>query len=192
MTGLLFEGFESALLPCSLILIVPGLGVAGAARRRFTGALLAYAGSVGLAGWLRFSGRLDTLPPLVVALLLTAAVGILLIRPGRPAAVTGGVLSGFGTASLWGPCVGSELGDLLGGLSDRGGSGLALFIVYVIGVLSPLAILGAALSLTPTQQLERAGQLLAGMGGGLLSLLAIATAVGWHDELVSQLVQWST
>ncbi len=192
MTGLLLEGFESALLPCSLILIVPGLGVAGAARRRFTGALLTYAGAVGLAGWLRFSGRLDTLPTLVVALLLTAGVAILLIRPGLPAAIAGGVGTGFGTASLWGPCVGSNFGDLLGELPGRGGSGLALFGVYVLGVLSPLAILGAALSLTPAPQLQRVEQLLVGMGGGLLTLLAIATAMGWHDELVSQLVQWST
>ncbi len=192
MTGLLFEGFESALLPCSLILIVPGLAVAGASRLRFTSASLAYASAVGLAGWLRFSGRLETLPTFVVALLLVAAAAILLLRRGRPGAVAGGVLSGFGTTSLWGPCVGSDFGDLLGGLPDRGGSGLVLFVVYVIGVLSPLAVLGAALSLTPALRLERAGQLLAGMGTGLLTLLAIATAVGWHDELVSQLVLWST
>lgn len=192
MTGLLLEGFESALLPCSLILIAPGLGVGAASGRRFTTALAAYVGAVGIGGWLRFSGRLDTLPTPVVALLLITAVAALLIRPGQPTAATAGVLSGFGSVSLWGPCVGSNFGDLLGGLPDRGLSGLALFLVYVIGVLSPLAIVGAALSLTPARKFERAARILSTIGGGLLTLLAIATAVGWHDEVVSQLVQWST
>ncbi|NNF54699.1 MAG: hypothetical protein HKN03_09695 [Acidimicrobiales bacterium] len=190
MTGLLFEGLESALLPCSLILIMPGLGVAGASHQRFTGALLAYATSVGIASWLRFSGYLDTLPTLVIAALLAAAVVSFLLRPSQPAAIAGGVLSGSATASLWAPCVGSDFGNLLGDLSSRGGTGLVLFLVYVIGVLSPLAILGAGLTLTPRS--ERVRKLLAGVGRGLLALLAIATAVGWHDELVSQLVQMST
>lgn len=191
---LLGEGFEAALLTCSLILLVPGAAVALTARAAALPALASF--SVGVLGlsWLRFSDRGGGYSNLMIAaalMLATIALLVPFISRADLAAIPAGLLAGGAAAELWRPCVGSEFGHLLNELPDRSLSGLGLMTVYLIGTLSPLAVLGAVHSLLPDKILEKLEPAWAVIGGVLLALLALATAVGLHEDLVSKLFEWS-
>ena len=194
MIELLFEGFESALLPCSLILLLPGAAAVIAARQESTPAIAGFVvGSLTL-GWLRFSDRISDPPSRLVALALAGAIVLLLvplIRRLDVVSAAGGLLAGAAGASLWVPCVGEHFGTLLGELPDRGASGVGLFALYLFGVLAPLVFLAAAMHLIPEALFLPVRPFMMVIGGTVLGLLAVATAVGLHDDLVSQLVKWS-
>ena len=77
--GLFGEGFEAALLTCSLILLVPGAAVALAARSAAIPAMATFAmGVLGLS-WLRFSDRGGGFSNLAIAAALFIAVIALLV-----------------------------------------------------------------------------------------------------------------
>ena len=191
---LLAEGFESALMACSLILLVPGAAVGLTARAAAIPAIASYAiGVLGLS-WLRFSERGGDFSPLVIAVALMVATILLLvplISRLDVAAVPAGLLAGGAAAELWRPCVGAEFGQLLNELPDRGLSGLGLLAIYLVGTLSPLIVLAALHHLVPDRILERLEPAWSVVGGTALALLSLATALGFHDELVGKLFEWS-
>ena len=194
MIQLLIEGVESATLPCSLILLLPGAAVALASRQESTSALAGFgAGSATLA-WLRFSDRGGNLSTSLVALLLVGAVVLLivpLVRRLNVVSGVGGLLAGVAAGVLWVPCVGAEFGQLLAELPDRGPTGVGLFLIYMAGVVTPLLVLGAVLHLIPDTALIFARPLMLLVGAGTLGLLALAAAAGLTDNLIGQLVEWS-
>lgn len=194
ITGLLAEGFESALLACSLILLIPGAAVGLTARAAAVPAIASFSFGVLALSWLRFADRGGDFRPLFVAGALMVATILLmvpLISRLDLAAIPAGLLAGGAAAELWLPCVGADFGHLLNELPDRGGSGLGLLALYLLGVLSPLIVLAAAHHLTPDWILEKLEPIWAVVGGTLLALLAVATAVGLHDDLVGKLFEWS-
>jgi hypothetical protein len=188
------EGFEAALLTCSLILLIPGAAVALTARKAAIPALASFGVGVLLLSWLRFSARGGGYSNLLIAatlMLATIALLVPFISRADLAALPAGLLAGGAAAELWRPCVGAEFGLLLNELPDRSVSGLGLMFVYLIGTLSPLFVLGAVHHLLPERLLEKMAPAWAVIGGGLLTLLALATAVGLHEDLVSKLFEWS-
>jgi hypothetical protein len=192
--GLLAEGFESALLACSLILLVPGAAVGLTARAAAVPAFASF--WVGVLGfsWLRFAERGGGYSPLVIAAALMVATILLLvplITRLDLAAVPAGLLAGAAAAELWRPCVGPEYGQLLSELPTLGYSGLGLQALYLLGTLSPLIALAAIHHLTPDWILEKLEPVWAVVGGTALALLALATAFGLHDDLVGKLFEWS-
>lgn len=194
MFELLGEGFESALLACSLILLVPGAAVGLTARAAAIPALASFAvGVLGLS-WIRFADRGGGFSPLLIAAVLMIGT-ILLLVPFISrldlAAIPAGLLAGGAAAELWRPCVGAEYGVVLNELPSRGLSGLGLQAIYLLGVLSPLIMLAAAHHLTPDWILEKLEPIWAIGGGLVLALLAAATAAGLHDDLVGKLFEWS-
>ncbi|MEM7274469.1 MAG: hypothetical protein AAF547_15395 [Actinomycetota bacterium] len=192
--ALLGEGFESALMACSLIILLPGLATAMAARAAAIPALAYYSAAVLALSWLRFSDRGGGFAPLLIAAALAATVAVLFIpklNRSDLSAIGGGLLAGGAAAELWRPCVGFEFGAVLNSLPERGLSGLWLMAVYLFGVLSPLVAIGAIHHLTPDRILERVEPWWAIVGATGLGLLSLATAAGLHDELVGKLFEWS-
>jgi len=194
VVSLLVEGLESAWLPCSLILLVPGTAAILAAREQLIPATSGFAAAALILAWLRFSNRGGDWPVGFAAVALIVAMVALVVprmKNERFLAAAGGVLAGGASAELWEPCVGSEFGGLLNELPDRGASGFFLLAAYVIGVLAPLIGVVAVVELFPRWILDPARSALAVVGGTVLSVLAVATAVGLHDDLVGQLIRWS-
>ena len=194
LLALLAEGFESALLPCSLILLIPGAAAAFGARESAIPATAAFAAAALAMSWTRFAERGGGFhPAFAAAALLIAAV--LLLTPrliGNDfVALAAGALAGAASAELWRPCVGAEFGSLLNELPGRGTGGLGLHAVYLLGVLSPLVVLGAAHHLIPDRFLERLEPLWAPVGALVLIGLSLTTALGWHEALVGRLFEWS-
>jgi len=191
---LLLEGFESAFLPCSLILLIPGAAAAIAARQESNSALSGFVAGSLVFAWLRFSGRGGDLPLGLVALLLAVSVVLLvipLVRRLNLVSGAGGLLTGIATGVLWEPCVSTEFGALLAELPDRGASGFGLTAVYMAGVLAPVLLLGAVLHLIPSPALILARPVMLFAGAGVLAMLAVATAAGLTDNIIGQLVEWS-
>ncbi len=192
--GLLAEGFESALLPCSLILLIPGAAAGLTARAAAIPAIASFSVAAVSLSWIRFADRGGGFSPLTIAAVLMAAT-ILLLVPFISrldlAAIAAGLLVGGAAAELWRPCVGAEYGELLNQLPARGYSGLGLQALYMLGTLSPLIALAAIHHLIPDWILEKLEPIWAVVGGTALALLSVATAVGLHDDLVGKLFEWS-
>jgi len=194
MFDLLIEGFSSAWLPCSLIVLVPGLATVMAAGDRLPGAVAGFAISATLLSWLRFAGRGGGWPVIIAALALIGAVVLLFTRNrvGEDLAATAaGALAGGAAAELWEPCVGLEFGRLLNELPDRGPTGLAMMAVFMAGVLGPLIGFVAIVGVAPEWLRDRVQPVLSVIGGVVLAVMGLATAAGLHDNVVSQLFQWS-
>ncbi len=194
MIGLLSEGFESAWLPCSLILLLAGLAVTLAAQEELLVAVIAFSSSTTFVAWLRFSDRGGDWPMIVAAVALVLATVLFLVPTvdGRDAVVAvGGALTGGAAAQLWEPCVGRAFGQLLNELPGRGPLGALALLAYMIGVLAPVIGFAALLKLTPDWIIEPTRSALAVLGGTVLAVMAVVTAVGLHDEVVGRLIQWS-
>ncbi|MEM9134622.1 MAG: hypothetical protein AAF962_15685 [Actinomycetota bacterium] len=194
MLSLLVEGFGAAWLPCSLVLVVPGVATVLAGREYAGPAAAAYALGTALLSWLRFADIGGDFPLLVPAVALAVAAVLLVIPTSVPpglAAVIGGGLAGGAAAELWEPCVGVEFGTLLNGLPDDGLGGLATLAVYLLGVLAPIGGVMALLRLLPPHLVDATAGALAVVGGAALAVMAIATAIGLHDDVVAQLFVWS-
>jgi cytochrome c biogenesis protein CcdA len=141
----------------------------------------------GLIGgvWLRVVGVSEaqgwsTLAP---AALIGAGVTLAYLR--RSAA--GGVLTGLGSAWIWRPCVGAELGRILELGSTRPFSALAGTALFVAGVsLAPIA---AVLAARATGRGTSPRWARTGLGVG--ALVSIATAAGLIGDLLGTLARWS-
>ena len=191
---LLAEGFESAQLPCTLVLLVTGVAVGMTARETAIPAMVSFWLSVLVFSWTRFSDRGAGWPALVAAAALVVAVVILFLPPIRRldlVAIAAGALVGLAAAELWLPCVGEHFGRLLMELPMRGLSGVVLMAVFLAGALSPILALAALHHLVPDWILERVEPLWSIAGGFLLSGLAVATALGYHETILGWLFEWS-
>lgn len=195
IVDLLIEGFESALLPCSFVVLVPGAAAVIASRQESTSAFIGFAiGLLALSFW-RFSGRGGDLSTTVTALMLAAAVvlvAIPLVRRLNIVTGLGGLLVGAAAGVLWVPCVALHFADLLNGLPDRTPVvGVVLLAVYVVGVIAPLFALAAVLYLIPNPTLILARPVMLVVGCGTLAIIALATAAGFSDDIIGRLVEMS-
>lgn len=195
IVDLLIEGFESALLPCSFVVLVPGAAVVIASRQESTSAFVGFFIGLVALSFMRFSGRGGNLSTTVVALLLAAAVvlvAIPLVRRLNVVTGAGGLLVGAAAGVLWEPCVAVHFAELLNGLPDRTPVvGVALLVVYIVGVIAPLFALAAALYLIPNPTLILARPVMLIVGCGVLAMMAIATAAGFSDDIIGRLVELS-
>ena len=195
MIDLLTEGLRSAFLPCSFILLLPGLAVGFAARPKESSWALGGFGIGSLiSAWVRFSDRLGDVGLALPAVALAVSVAFLavpLVRRINPVAFAGGVLAGAAAAYLWEPCVGAEFGTLLGELPGADAASLIKLAFYMIGVLAPLFVVGGILAAIPNPLMLPVRPFLLGASVLVLAGLAVATALGYHDDLVGKLVEWS-
>ena len=141
---LLIEGFGSAWLPCSLVLLLPGAASVLAAEEEAIPSTAGFMVAATGVAWLRFADIGANWPLGVAALaLITAVVAYLVplapLGAGRRMAASGaGVLVGGAAALLWEPCVGPQFGRLLNDLPQQGPLGLAELVVFMVGVLAPV------------------------------------------------------
>ncbi len=194
MLSLFGEGLESAFFPCTLVLLVPGIAVTFASRYYSSLAIFGFTIGVVVAAWFRFSGRSGGLPDVAIAILMLGA-GLLFLRPITErlelTSILAGTLIGISAADLWQPCTGEHFGQLLNELPDVGTSGIVRLLVYTVGLLAPLFILGAGFYLLPDHIQERIERPLAYLGALSLIAMAFATLIGIHEQVISQLFLWS-
>jgi len=194
------EGVRSVGRPCSLVVVVPPVGVVLAGRGRWPVVAGTLTGGI-LGGWLFAGGWLvleDREVRLSAGLVLVAiaVIGLggrtpwprLLTAPATRAAAAG--VASVVAVLWWRPCVGDRLGRVLTTFPEDPWGQLAPMAAFVLGLLLPV---GVAAALVGT--LDRHPRFLTGAGlvGAMgVSVLASAVLVGAHEQLVSQLVRWTT
>ncbi len=176
------------------MLLVPGVAAALAAGEETVPSLIGFMAAATLSSWVRFADRGGDWPIGLAAVALVVATVLyfipVIVTEGTMATLAG-ILTGGAAAQLWEPCIGPELGRLFDELPSQGWGGLGLLSVFMVGVLSPIVGFGIGLRLVPLWIMESVEGMLSVIGGTTLVVIGLAAAAGFHDEVISQLFQWS-
>ena len=199
MFPVFLEAIRATVQPCTLLLLLPPVVMAIVTRGRWTAFAAICVGAV-LGGWLFIANvvALDGWQLQLSGALVVAATAILLTAPfvpqlhwatapGAEAPIAGIVT--FVATLWWRPCIGEELGVILTGARTSVGGELPGMTAYMLGAMLP--ILGVVLvvrAIDPSPDVARR----AGLSAGALGLVvAVAVAIGRHDELVTTLTRWT-
>ncbi len=197
MLDLLIEGLDSIRLPCTLGLLVPGLGPAVAARSKAWQAALGFVVMSGLIAWARAAGLWFDDPGAILQVVVGLALAGSVVMSwkgdqGRfPLAGLGGALSGLIAGWLWVPCVGLHLGEELSRAGDERAATLVPLMVYVMGVSLPLIALAALPYAWPKLSGWRDHTNAARVGIAVGAIVAFGVAVGYYEDIVLQLFRIS-
>ncbi len=195
MLSLFGEALSTAFFPCSLVLTVPSVAVALAARHFSAAALGSFVLGLLISTWLRFAGITDVWPSLITGSVFSMAGMVLFATTGRRsagAAAMAGLAVGGATGSLWRPCVGNEFGEVLNAMVGSGLSGGFDLAVYIIGVMAPVIALTATANAVPPAWVERASRPIGWLGSGILVLLGVANVAGLDDRVINRLFELSS
>ena len=193
--GTFAEGIESIRFACSLVLLIPALGIVLMGRRRNVLVPL-WIATVAIVAWLRFTGWWGLEASGVWHVLAgVALVGLGLVAWRRDdmrtdAAVT--VLAAGIAAWTWIPCVGRHLGDILNAARREPWAQLPPTIAFIVGLFVPLVVL-AALDVAAPKLAERfEHRNVRGAGLAVLLLVGALVAVTLFDDLAGELARRSS
>lgn len=193
--GTFAEGIESIKLACSLVLLIPALGIVLFGRRRSI-LVPAWIATVAVVAWLRFTGwwGLEASGPLHIgAGLLLVGLGILAWRRDDLMTDTAAtVLAATLATWTWVPCVGRHLGDILNSARRAPWAQLPPTIAYIAGLFVPLVVLAAIDVAAPSfaERLERDGVRRSGLA--VVILVGALVALTLFDDLAGELARRSS
>lgn len=193
--GIFAEGIESLKLACSLVLLVPALGVILMGRRRVW-LVPAWIITVSLIAWLRFTGWWTPLPSgpghIVVGIALLALAVLAWRNDSLVSDLAATVAVAFLAGWTWIPCVGRELADILNNARAEPWAQLVPTFLYMLGIFIPLVAIAALQVAWPqfgkisdTSKVRTVGLSIVALVGGLV-------AVTLFDDLASELAQRSS
>lgn len=193
--GTFAEGIESIRFACSLVLLIPALGIVLLGRRRNL-LVPVWIATGSLVAWLRFSGWWD----LEASGLWHSLSGVLLVALAWAAwkrndavadsAVT--VLGAVIASWTWVPCVGSHLGDILNAARSEPWGQLLPTVAFMVGLFVPLVVL-AALDVAAPKLAERAEHpRVRTIGLSIMVLVGALVAVTLFDDLAGELARRSS
>lgn len=196
MIDLLLEGIESLRLPCSWVLLIPGIAITVFGRRRTSLVVASFAlAAIGVA-WLRFAGWWFAVPNSAVQI----AIGLAIITSAAVAwrMDTGlydglvAAIAGVAAAWTWIPCVGPHLGDVINGSRDEPLGHIAGTAAFLIGQFLPFILVAALGVVAPGlgQRLEHRAIVTA--GAALLMIVGLLFLTTLFDDIASELARRST
>jgi len=192
---LLAEGIESIKLACSLVLLVPALGVLLMGRRR-RWLVPVWILAVTLIAWLRFTGWWTPFPGGALHIasgVILVAFGVVAWRQNKLAYdLTAIIGAAFLAGWTWVPCVGRELGDILNNARQQPWSELGPTFVFMTGLFVPLILIAALEIAWP-----RFGKLieeprLRAAGLAIIVFVGALVAVTLFDNLAGELARRSS
>jgi len=193
--GFLAEGIESIKLACSLVLLIPALGIALMGRRRVW-LVPAWIATVALIAWLRFTGWFTPLASgaghVIAGVILVGLAALAWKRNHLATDMAATVGVAFIAGWTWIPCVGSELGEILNNARAEPWSELFPTILFIVGIFVPLILISALEIAWPKfgDLIERPALRTAGLG--VVALVGGLVAVTLFDDLASELARRSS
>ena len=189
------EGIESLKLACSLVLLIPALGIALLGRRRVW-LVAAWIITASLIAWLRFTGWFTPLPSgighVTVGIVL---VGLAVLAWRRDELVTdlaATVAVAFLAGWTWVPCVGRELADILNNARAEPWSELIPTFLYMVGLFVPLIVIAALDIAWPKFAEATSARWVRTTGLAIVALVGGLVAVTLFDDLASELARRSS
>lgn len=192
------EGVEAITMACTLVIGLPTLFLALAARDR---AALVVAGSVvatALTMWARAAGYWTVANDgwMVVPIAgVIAFVFALAWRSERlpPSGAVGIGVAGGGVAGwLWQPCVGEQLANILNDADTEPFTTAPLMVVYTAGALLPVILLAALPHAWPAIRDHLTHRRVGLVGTGVGMLYALTVISGQYNDLVGELFRISS
>ena len=192
------EGVSAITMACTLVIGLPTLFLAFAARSR---AAIVVAGSVvatALMMWARAAGHWNVANDgwMVVPIALAIAGAFLFAwRSERLpwfGALGVGVVGGAVAGWLWQPCVGEQLANVLNDADSSPFTTAPMMVVYTAGALLPVILIAALPHALPTieEHLTHRRVGLAGTAVGMLYALTVVS--GQYNDLVGELFRISS
>ena len=193
--NILAEGIESLKLACSLVLLIPALGVVLMGRRRVW-LVPMWIITTTLIAWLRFTGWFDPVASGAahvaagIALLGLAAVAWKRDELATDIAATGSVA--FLAGWTWIPCVGRELGEIVNNARAQPWAELVPTFFYMLGLFIPLVIIAALQVAWPRFGDIGDNPKIRAVGLGIVALVGGLVAVTLFDDLAGELARRSS
>ena len=192
IVSLVAEGAQSAILPCSAVLLVPTLGALLAARSRQAAVATATIGVGALGAFVRFADVIELFPGWLIGLCLLAGVALVWVGERRlEVACLGAALIGIAASQLWEPCVGQEFGRLVTGLPNERIGQFVPFLLYFVAVHTPVVLVAAGIGAMADERRRSVEKVSAPLGAAIVALIGVLALIGQTDQLIARLVSWS-
>ncbi len=186
------EGIFSSLLPCSYSILIPALALVILRKNERIPTLGIFAAATVVSAWIRAAGISDLLADRVWnTAVLVAGLVLSWMVSHRAAGTAGSVLIGVFAGSTWFPCVGEQLGEVLGRAPDEPLSGLALLAVYLVGVMLPIVAVVTLVAYVPAVRRRADGRWAAVAARAVLGAMGVLVLSGQYPVLLSTLARWS-
>lgn len=193
---LLLEGIESLKLACSIILLVPAIGIFLTGRRHAPLLTAVWITTVVIVAWVRFATWWVT-PAThaghLVLGLLTAAIGLAAWkRPNLALDLAATIALAVLATWAWVPCVGRELGEILNEARFSPWGELGPTAIYFVGLFLVLIVLAAIPVLIPTigNLLDRVAVHRTGLT--IIIAVGLLASVTLLDDLAGELARRSS
>ncbi len=185
--GLFSEGVASMALPCSWTLAVPPVLAVLAGRGRRSVAIAALVGVV-VGMMIRATGHgvLEGGSAVAAGIAVVAAF-VALWRGKRWLSPIGALAISWTVASVWQPCVGLHLGEVLNSGIDHPVRAAVSMISYAVGVNVSLPAVQFIIELAPAPVRARFAGAAAALGGALGGALIL----GVHASVIALFARWS-
>lgn len=197
MIRLLLEGTESLRLPCSWLLIIPGVATVLGGRRRAVLVTTVFSVVAMLVAWLRFGGFWPlgdvtgaTQIGLGVVILATGALAWR--QDAAPTDALAAGVAGLAGAWAWIPCVGPHLGDVINGARSEPFAHIGGTIAFMAGLFLPFIILAAAGVVFPDLAEKSTNRFVVGTGFVLIAVVGVLFTTTLFDDLANELARRST
>lgn len=196
MIGSFLEGIESLRLPCSWVLLIPGIAVLVFGRRRTPLVVAAFIVAAILVAWLRFAGWWFSTPQggvqVVLGVAIVAGAGLAWRKDTGIYDAAVATVAGLAAAWTWIPCVGPELGEILNGSRTEPFQHIGGTVAFLLGQFLPFILIAAIGVVWPqlTRRLEHRG--IVAVGALLLMLVGVLFITTLFDDLASELARRST
>lgn len=193
--GILIEGVQSIALACSIVLLIPAIGIGLLGRRRAV-LVTTWILVSGVIAWLKFV----TWWPFYEGGVAHTVAGAAMLGLGGVAwrrdsvSLDIGVTAGVSAITTWAwqPCVGNHLGDVLNSARQEPWAQFTPSMLYMLGIFMPLVLVAAADGVWP--KFAAWSERLTLRRSGMAILLAVAglVAVNLLDDLASELLRRSS
>lgn len=193
---LLLEGIESLKLACSIILLVPAVGIILTGRRHAPLLTAVWIATVVVVAWARFATwwiTPATNPGHLALGLLTAALGVAAWkRPHLGLDIAATIAVAVLATWAWVPCVGRELGSILNEARFEPWGELAPTAVYFIGLFLVLIVAAALPVMVPAINKIIDRETVHRTGLAIVIIVGLLASVTLLDDLAGELARRSS